>query len=187
MAHLSIEELMARFQVARQAGELARPSDEQLRLHRELANDCPAFTPNLLMLAWLLQRRLWTEREDARGAEMAFTDIQRVLERAVAGSSRGAPALVELGAFLDTYREAPHEAARLYEEAADKALGTVKDAWRGLLRYWNAERTKETLEKALQLGEVAERLFPEAPDLLEEITTTRRYAEQEGLLTPGRT
>lgn len=181
MAHPGLDELIARFQAARQVGDASRPSEEQLRLHRELFEVCPALTPNVLFLAWLLQRRLWTEEDDDRGSEEAFGEIQRLLEQAVLGSSRSAPALVELGLFLDTYRSSPHEAARLYEEAAAKALETLKDAWWGLIRYWNAERTKETLEKALRLGEMAEKLFPEAPELIEELMTTREYAAQEGV------
>jgi len=34
---------------------------------------------------------------------------------------------VELGFFLDTYRDSSHEAAKLYEEAATKAQETLKD------------------------------------------------------------
>jgi hypothetical protein len=184
MAHAGLEELVARFQAARQSGDIARPTEEQVRLHCELVDACPAFTQNVLFLAWLLQRRLWTTEDDGREAERAFTDIQRLLEQAVLGSYRSAPALVELGFFLDTYRDSAHEAAKLYEEAATKSLGTLKDAWWGLIRYWNAERTKETLEKALQLGALAEKLFPDSHQISEELMTTRRYAAQEGLIAP---
>jgi hypothetical protein len=55
-----------------------------------------------------------------------------------------------------------------------------------LLRYWNAERTRETLEKALRLGELAEKLFPESREIIEEMTTTRQYAVEEGLIVPTR-
>ncbi|HYO67514.1 MAG TPA: hypothetical protein VEU33_15670 [Archangium sp.] len=184
MAHPALEELVARFQAARQSGDIARPSEEQLRLHRELAEACPAFTQNVLFLAWLLQRRLWTAPGDDQEPEPTFAEVQRLLEQAVLGSYRSAPALVELGFFLDTYRDSAHEAAKLYEEAAVKASGTLKDAWWGLIRYWNAERTKETLEKALRLGELAEKMFPDSHALIEELMTTRQYAAQEGLLVP---
>jgi hypothetical protein len=184
MAHPGLEELVARFQGARQSGDIAGPTEEPLRLHRELVEACPAFTQNSLFLAWLLQRRLWTAGDDGSGSEGSFTDIQRLLEQAVLGSYRSAPALVELGFFLDTYRDSSHEAAKLYEEAATKALETLKDAWWGLIRYWNAERTKETLEKALRLGSLAEKLFPDSHEIIEELMTTRRYAAQDGLLVP---
>ncbi|MGZ3459502.1 MAG: hypothetical protein ACXU86_13480 [Archangium sp.] len=153
-------------------------------MHRELFETCPAFTQNALFLAWLMQRRLWAAEDDGGEPEGSFKEIQRLLEQAVLGSYRSAPALVELGFFLDTYRDSSHEAAKLYEEAATTASETLKDAWWGLLRYWNAERTKETLEKALRLGELAEKMFPDSPELIEELTTTRRYATQEGLLEP---
>jgi hypothetical protein len=184
MAHPGLEELIAKFQASRQVGDVTRPSAEQLRLHRELAEACPAFTQNLLFLSWLLLRQLWNVEDDGKDSERAFVEIQSLLEKAVLGSYRSAPALVELGFFLDTYRDSPHEAARLYEEASAKALESLKDSWWGLLRYWNAERTKETLEKALRLGEMAEKLFPEAPEIIEEMMTTRLYATQEGLLDP---
>ncbi|MCY1079894.1 hypothetical protein [Archangium lansingense] len=184
MAHPGLEELVAKFQAARQSGDVAKPSEEQLRLHRELVEACPAFTQNTLFLAWLLQRRLWTAQDDGQDPEPAFAEVQRLLNQAVQGSYRSAPALVELGFFLDTYRDSSHEAAKLYEEAAAKASGTLKDAWWGLIRYWNAERTKETLEKALRLGELAEKMFPDSHELIEELMTTREYAAQEGLLGP---
>lgn len=55
MAHPSLDELTAMFQAARKAGEADKDNPEQLRLHRELLAACPAFTPNLLRLARLLQ------------------------------------------------------------------------------------------------------------------------------------
>lgn len=184
MAHPDLEELIVKFQAARQASGVASPSAEQIRLHRELAEACPAFTQNLLFLSWLLLRQLWSSEDDGKDSERAFAEVQNLLEQAVLGSYRSAPALVELGFFLDTYRDSPHEAARLYEEASAKALESLKDSWWGLLRYWNAGRTKETLEKALRLGAMAEKMFPEAPEIIEEMTTTRLYATQEGLLEP---
>lgn len=184
MAHPELEELVAKFQAARHSGDISKPSEGQLRLHRELFEACPAFTQNALFLAWLMQRRLWTAEAEGGESEGTFKEIQRLLEQAVLGSYRSAPALVELGFFLDTYRDSAHEAAKLYEEAATKASETLKDAWWGLIRYWNAERTKETLEKALRLGALAEKMFPDSPEIIEELMTTRQYAAQEGLVGP---
>jgi hypothetical protein len=180
MPHPSLEELVARFEAARQAGQGARVDSEQIRLHRELAEACPSFTHNLLYLAWLLQLSDQPERQ----AEEVFSDIQQLLEAAVLGSYRSAPALVELGHFLDTLRDSPHEAMKLYEEGEQKALATLKDAWLGKIRYWNDERTKETLAKALELGGLAERMFPDATELALEVQLTKNYAAQEGLIPP---
>ncbi|WNG62236.1 hypothetical protein F0U59_51710 [Archangium gephyra] len=179
MAHPGLEDLVERFREARREAEADPGNPGQLELHRRLAEDCPAFTQNLLFLAWRLLRFEGPERP----LEDQLIEVQRLLEMAVLGSYRSAPAVVELGFFLDTYRDAPHEAARLYEEAGARALETVRESWRGLIRYWNDERTKETLEKALKLGELAEKLFPDHTPLMLEVLTTRRYAALDGLLS----
>lgn len=181
MAHPGLEELIARFREARRDAEADMGNPQQLKLHRELVEACPAFTQNILFLAW----RLLMFDDPARELEDRLSEVQRLLEMAVIGSYRSAPAVVELGYFLDTYRNAPHEAARLYEEASAKALETVRDSWRGLIRYWNDERTKESLEKALRLGELAEKLFPDYTPLMLEVLTTRQYASLDGLLPSG--
>lgn len=181
MAHPSLEEVVKKFAAARKAGEHERGNPEQLRLHRELAEECPAFAPNLLYLARLQQ----VIDQPDRSMEEVLSEIQRLLEFALLGSDRSAPVLLELGNFLDTFHDGPPEAMKLYEEGEQKALDTLRDAWFGKIRYWNLERTKESLEKALQLGELAERLFPEPATLLwDEIQTTRLYAAQEGLIPP---
>ncbi|QRK12623.1 hypothetical protein JQX13_22885 [Archangium violaceum] len=181
MKHPSLEELVAKFEAAKAAGKDVRGNPEQLRLHRELAETCPAFTHNLLYLAWLQQS---IDQPD-RSAEEVSSEIQRLLEAAVFGSYRSAQTVVELGHFLDAFRASPHEAMRLYEEGEQKALDTLRDAWLGKIRYWNDERTKESLKKALQLGELAERMFPDFTSLHIEIQITRDYAETEGLLPPA--
>jgi hypothetical protein len=181
MAHLSLEELVSKFETAKQTGKEQRGTPEQLRLHRELAEDCPAFTQNLLYIAWLQQS---IDQPD-RSTEEVFSEIQHLLEAAVLGSYRSAQALVELGHFLDAFRASPDEAMRLYEEGEQKALATLRDAWFGKIRYWNDERTKESLEKALRLGELAGPMFPDFASLHIEIQITRDYAAQEGLLPPS--
>jgi hypothetical protein len=173
--HPSVEELAERLREARRAGAPGDP--ERLRLHRELAATCPTFTPNLLELA----RQLQLAEEPGRETEAAFAEAQRLLEQAVVGSERSAPAVVELGYFLDTVRDAPGEATKLYEEGAAKALGTLEDAWAGLLRAWVHERTKESLEKALRLGEQAEKLFPDSGRIQGLVHDARRMATLEGL------
>ncbi len=181
MAHPSLEELVQKFEAARKSGEHERGNPEQFRLHRELAVECPGFTHNLLYLARL--QLLFDQ--PGRTAEEVIPEIQSLLESAVLGSYRSAPALLALGNFLDTFQDGTAEAMRLYEEGEQKALATLEDAWFLKLRYWNLERTKESLEKALRLCVLAEQLFPEPNFLLEdEIQTTKRYAAQEGLFTP---
>lgn len=181
MAHLSLEELVASFEAAKAAGKDTPGNHEQLRRHRELAEACPAFTHNLLYLAWLQQ----SVDQPGRSTEEVFSEIQRLLEAAVLGSYRSAQSVVELGHFLDAFRAAPQEAMRLYEEGEQKALTTLRDAWFGKIRYWNDARTKESLEKALRLGELAERMFPDFTSLHIEIQITRDYAAKEGLLPPS--
>lgn len=181
MTHPSLEELVKKFEAARKAGEHKRGSPEQFRLHRELAEACPAFTYNLRYLAQLQQ----VADQPGRSPEEVLSEIRSLLDSAVLGSYRSAPALLELGNFLDTFQDGTPEAMKLYEEGEQKALATLEDAWIFKLRYWNFERTRESLEKALRLGELAERLFPEPHTLLwDEIQTTKRYAAQQGLIPP---
>ena len=176
--HPSVEELAERLRAARRAG--APGSAERLRLHRELAEENPAFTPNLLELA----RQLQLTDEPGVEAEEAFAEGQRLLEQAVEVSDRSAPTVVELGYFLDTIRNASEKATPLYEEGAAKALKTLEDAWAGLMRAWVHERTKESLEKALELGELAEKLFPDSGRIQGVVHDARNTAIHDGLLKP---
>jgi tetratricopeptide (TPR) repeat protein len=153
---------------------------EQVRRYRELLAECPTFTPALLELGRLLQ----LTDEPGVDAEEAFVEIQKLLEQAVQVSAREASAVVELGYFLDTLRDAPAEATKLYEEGAAKALETLEDAWAGLLRAWVHERTKESLEEALRVGELAEKLFPDSGRIQDEVHRARQLAIHEGLLKP---
>jgi hypothetical protein len=179
MTHPSLEELLQKFEAARKAGEREGGKPEQLRLHRELADECPAFTHNLLYLA-RLQHLI---EQPGRSAEEVLPEIQSLLESAVFGSYRSAPALLALGNFLDTFQDGTPEAMKLYEEGEQKALATLENAWFLKLRYWNLERTKESLGKALRICALVEHLFPEPNTFLEdEIQTTKRYAAQEGLI-----
>jgi hypothetical protein len=178
MAHPTLDELTEKFQAARLAGEADTRNPEQLRLHRELAATCPAFVPNLLRLGRLLQL---VDQPDVDARDI-FSEAQRALEQAVQGSDRGAPALVELGYFMDGIRNASDEAFKLYHEGAAKALETLEDAWAGMIRYWTDTRTKESLAEALRLGELAMKVFPESERILYHVMDARHHAAREGLI-----
>jgi hypothetical protein len=153
---------------------------ERLRLQRELAEDCPALAPNLQDLGRLLQV---VDEPGVDGRE-GLREAQQWLERAVQVSDRSAPALVELGYFLDAVRDSPDEALRLYEEGASKALETLADAWVGMIRYWTLKRTKESLGKALALGALAESVLPDSERVRDQVAEARWYAAREGLIAP---
>lgn len=174
--HPEVAELLERLREARRAGAPGHP--ERLHLHRKLAELCPSFTPNLLELA----RQLQLADEPDQEADESFSEIQRLLEQAVAGSERSASTVVELGYFLDTVRDAPEQATKLYEEGAARALETLEEAWAGLLRAWVHERTRESLERALRLAEQAERLFPDSGRIQGAVQDVRRTARRDGLL-----
>jgi hypothetical protein len=180
MAHPSVEELMARMRTARQAGSANAASPEQLQQLRALARECPAFTPNLLELARLLR----LTDEPGIGSEEALAEIQRLLEQAVQASARSAPALLELAHFLYVFRNSPELAETLFEESAASALRALENSWAGLLDFWVTERRKDTLEKALKLGDLAARVFPESPRILNALDEAREKAVHAGLL-PG--
>jgi hypothetical protein len=171
---------MARLLAAREAGSASRASPEQLQLLRELVRDCPAVTPGLLELARLL---LLTE-EPGVDSQVAFAEARRLLEQAVLVSRRSAPALVELGYFLDVIGGQQDEALSLWEEGATQSLKTLEHAWAGMLRTWGDQRTKESLEKALRLAEVAEKVLPDSCRIQDEVEMVRGYARQDGLLKP---
>lgn len=178
--HPTVEELLEKLRGAREGrGEESRRL-EQVRRYRELLAECPTFSPALLELGRLLQL---TDEPGVEGEE-AFAEIQGLLERAVDVSGREAATVVELGYFLDTIRNSSEKATPLYEEGAAKALETLEEAWAGLMRAWVHERTKESLEKALELSELAEKLFPDSGRLQEEVLRARRMATEEGLLKP---
>jgi hypothetical protein len=180
VTHPGLDELVARLRAARAAGDARRPSREQLRLHQELVEACPAFTPNLLELARLL--RLDDDPPPDVSGEAILPEIRRLLEQSVQASGRSAPALVELAYFLDTFEDSPPDAETLFEEGARKALKTLEEAWAGLISFWSSKRTRETLIKALQLGEMAEKLFPESELIGHELRFARELAVTDGLL-----
>lgn len=178
MAHPNLDEMMARMRAAREAGSANEASAEQLQRLRELARDCPAFTPNLLELSRLLRLT------DEPGVEMeqALAEIERLLEQAVQASGRGAPALLELAHFVDVFRSSPARAEALFEESVASALHALENSWAGLIEFWAMEVTKEALEKALKLAELAERVFPESPRIFNAVEDARQYAASVGLL-----
>jgi hypothetical protein len=178
MAHLSLEELKARMRAAREACGTNQASPEQLKQHRELVAACPALVPNLLELARLM---LLTD-EPSVAAEEGFTEIQQLLEQAVQASERSAPALLELGYFMDGVRNSPGVAEKLLEESAAKALKTLEDAWTALINLWVVENREETLRKALVLGALAEKLFPDSATLQVDVARAKALAVQAGLL-----
>ncbi len=182
MTHPGLDELVARMRAARAAGDANRPSLEQLRLHRELAESCPAFTPNLLELARLL--RLDDNPPPNLTSEAMEGELRQLLEQAVVASGRSSSAVVELAYFLDIFHDSPPEAEALFEEGARKALRTLEEAWAGLISFWSSKRTPESLRKALQLGGTAEKLFPESELIGHELRFARELAVTDGMLPP---
>lgn len=178
--HPTVEELLEKLREARRGRGAEATRLEQVKRYRELLAECPTFTPALLELGRLLQ----LTDEPGVEAEAAFVEIQKLLEQAVQLSGREAAPVVELGYFLDTIRNAPEKATPLYEEGAARALETLEDAWAGLMRAWVHERTKESLEKALRLGELAEKLFPDSGRIQGVVHDARNTATHDGLLKP---
>jgi hypothetical protein len=177
MSHLSPEELMARLRAAREAGAHRRGSPAQLEPHRELAEACPAFVPNLLQLA----RSLLVSDEPGPAGLDTFAEIQRLLEHAVQASDRSAPALVELAYFHDSIHNDFHQARGLYEEGAAKALATLEDAWAGLL---NSLVLEKKLQEALTLAGRAEKVFPASGRIMGAVQDARRAAVAAGVSLP---
>ncbi|MDY7231381.1 hypothetical protein [Hyalangium rubrum] len=177
MAHLSPQDLLAKFQALREAArQEPRGSADQLKLHRELVEACPAFTPNLLELARLLR----LADEPGVDVEEMLAEVHRLLEHAVQVSNRSADSLIELAYFLDTHRASPDEACKLLEEGASKALESLEDAWAGLIRLHSMEGR---LPQALALSAQAEKVFPESERIQAAIADARQSALVAGLIS----
>lgn len=177
MAHLNPEELIAKFRTARAASEGSRSVPHSLKLHRELVEACPAFTPNLLELARILR----LTDEPGIEAEEMLAEVQRLLEQAVQSSNRSADSLIELAYFLNTHRNSPDEARRLLEEGAAKALSSLEDAWAGLISQLEMQ---EQLPQALELSARAEKIFPDSERIMGAVYDARQAAVIAGLLPP---
>ncbi|MDC0714628.1 hypothetical protein POL68_39635 [Stigmatella sp. ncwal1] len=180
MAHLSPAELMERLHAAREAGKEDRGNPVQLQLHRELAESCPAFAPNLLHLS----RTLLVSREPVPEDGHAFAEAQRLLEQAVQLSERSAPSLVELAYLHDSIYNDFKTARPLYEEGAARALAALEDAWAGLLTSFILERQ---LPEALELAQRAWRVFPESARIMHRVHEARELAIAAGMLPPDPT
>jgi hypothetical protein len=180
MAHPSPEELLEKMRRARETGQEDRPGPEQLERHRALVECCPAFTPNLLEYARLLPR---ADAPHVDGDAM-LAEVQRTLELAVQSSNRGVAEVLAYAHFVDTFRGPPEEAERLYTEGAAKALSHLEDAWTSLIDFWTLENRKETLVKALELGMLAEKVFPASVSLQLATAKARDFAAHAGLIQP---
>lgn len=178
MDHPQLEALLARLKAARDAGAGQPDNAEQLRLHRELVRDSPAFTPNLLALA----RRVLTTEESGVDAKEALAEVQRLLEMAVQASERSPPALLELAYFLDDIRGQEDAAVRLMEEGASRSLQSLEDAWAGLLLRYSL---RDQLPKALELAGLAEKVFPASERIQDAVQAVRESALRAGLLKPS--
>lgn len=178
MAHPSVDELLAEMRAARETGGANQASPEQLKRHRELAAACPAFTPNLLELARFL---MLTDEPDV-DARLGFLEVERLLEQSVLASNRSAPAVLELGHFKDSIRNDPDAAEELFEESAATALKDLEAAWSALLNLWTMQNRRGSLEKALKLGAMVERLFPESAGIHADVARARSFAAYAGLI-----
>ena len=180
MAHPSPEELLEKMRLAREAGEAERPSPEQLKRHRELLTCCPAFTPNLLEYARLLR----LNDDPHVDGDAMLVETQQTLELAVQGSNRGAVEVLAYARFVDTFRGPPEKAEQLYLEGATKARALLEEAWTSLLDFWTLENRKETLVKALELGALAEQVFPDSASIQLATAKARDFAAHAGLIEP---
>lgn len=104
---------------------------------------------------------------------------------AVHSSNRGATEVLAYARLVDTFRNTPQEAERLYLEGAAKALRLLEEAWTSLLDFWTLENNKETLANALELGALAEKVFPESVDVQLATAKARDFATHAGLIEPG--
>lgn len=163
--HETPRELRRRLEVAR---NVPAGSAERIQAHRELAEQCPAFAPNLLSLS----RSLLLDREGT-DARAHFDESERALRDAVEVSGEDASALIELAHFLDTVRDAPGEAEPLFAEAARRASRLLEEAWAGWISVLGEQ---EKLDAALELASRAQKAFPGSELISEAVDFARQCA-----------
>ena len=160
------QELRGRLEAARRAHA---GSAQRIQAHQELAEQCPAFVPNLLALSRSLQL---DSREEA-DAQAHFAEGERALRDAVEVSGEDASALIELAHFLDVVRDSPAEAEVLFAEAARRASKLLEEAWAGWI---GALAEQEKLDAALELASRAQRVFPDSELITEAVEHAKRSA-----------
>ncbi len=164
--HVSPQELRRKWKLAN-----AEPLEGGRRrdAYRALAQDCPAFIPNLLSLS----RALLADRHAVADPEAAVAEAEQAL-RAAADVSAGAPEpLLELGRFFATVREAPGEAERAFSSAAEAAMSLLEEAWAGWIQALGAQGQ---LDAALEVEEQARRLFPSSKRISQAVASAQRHA-----------
>ena len=158
--HMTPRELWSRL---REIKEMQPGSARRIQAHRALAEQCPAFVPNLLSL----HRTLLLDRREG-DAQAHFTEGERALRDAVELSEEDAAAPLELAHFLDVVRDAPGEAEPLFAEAARRASKSLEEAWAGWIGVLGQQ---EKFDAALELAEQAQRVFPHSETIAEAIAT----------------
>jgi len=164
--HMTPQELRRRLEAARRA---QAGSAQRIQAHQELAEQCPAFVPNLLALSRSLQL---DSREEA-DAQAHFAEGERALRDAVEVSGEDASALIELAHFLDVVRDSPAEAEVLFAEAARRASKLLEEAWAGWI---GVLAEQEKLDAALELASRAQRMFPDSELITEAVEHAKRSA-----------
>ncbi len=162
--HMTPHELRQRLEAARSA----QPgSAKRIQAHRELAEQCPTFVPNLLAL----NRSLQLDGQEETDTQALFSESERALRDAVEVSGEDASALIELAHFLDVVRDSPTEAEALFAEAARRASSLLEEAWAGWIGVLGEQ---EKLDAALDLANQAQRVFPNSTSIAEAVEFAKR-------------
>ncbi|REG29701.1 hypothetical protein ATI61_107397 [Archangium gephyra] len=163
--HMTPQELRRRLEETR---TLQPGSAQRLQQHRELAEQCSTFVPNLLALSRALQLS-----DAGTDAPAHLSESERVLRAAVEVSGEEASALIELAHFVDVVRDSPTEAEALFAEAARRASRQLEEAWAGWIGVLGEQ---EKLEAALELASRAQRMFPDSELITEAVEFAKRCA-----------
>ncbi|MCP3137913.1 hypothetical protein [Pyxidicoccus xibeiensis] len=163
-AHWTSEELRRKWKAAN-----AEPAEDSRRIdaHRDVADECPAFVPNLLSLSRALLTGLDTAGDpDARLAEAEYS-----LRTAVDVSAGAPEPLLELGRFLATVRKEPTEAEGAFASAASAALSLLEEAWAG----WIAALGEQgKVDAALEVADQARRILPDSAAISRAVESAQR-------------
>lgn len=163
--HLSIDDMFAALAAAR---AMPNGSIDRCRALMVLVEQCPSFLPALLELGRQIQ--MLDGAEAADGDWPSLDEGGAFLSAAVQLSGRATEPLLEWAYFVDVVQDRALEAELLFQEAEERALRELEEAWIGLIKvYIERDKASEAEKTATRAAGV----FPESAGIRELLEQSR--------------